>query len=1107
MKLSVIIPVYNNANMLERTLKSVCAQSYTDFEVLVINDGSTDQSQKIIDQFCKADSRFHSFFQENAGVSAARNLGLDHARGEYVTFVDGDDTIPVNAFRYMFQITVIHDADTVIGVYERVDGVTTYTNKRMSGLTNKTRRIQPDDLDLPHGWSLCNKWFLRSIIEENGLRMEKLMHIEDGVFLYRYLQHAKKIYSCPHIMYTYRKPLPFVGRTTTQKVDESLLDSAERAFARLLEITKGYGENFQREMIYKYIIATLGGDYYRRLWKLTDRCAEKLVNLINGYLECLDKERRERIIGKEFDILTDSGILTKKDIMENPLIIIGVGETYNQEILPIFLECLYDQSEPGFCVVLPEGMRKAVTENYRNMDNLFFTENPVFETVMKEKRSTYVAFLDETMLYDHQSLSTMARIMERDVTVDFVALQPKVQNGLDAKPDAVMEDSFANNHPEADSMLADKLFRRASLKGRVPDALEAYRTLSCQRKTKPAMVIPECRTIQQMNTDVSTDQERPSGNLFARFRAKHTEKIRRSEQIKAEKIAEQKGIEEIRQLISCEGKTPKSAKYFYLNEEVDPNLIVIEGLGKTPRGNMLYVLKELQKDVYNRFQIFFSVRKDTVDETRRIFALHGLSKRVNLVTAGTAKYRKALFSAGYLFNEAEFPNWWVKKPGQIYVNLWPGTPIKRLGKAKSGWIHHDANASRNFTMADYLLYPNEYTRKRLLEDCNVSRLTRAEAIMLGYPRTGVLFDQKVRERVRAAIGSGKGKKVLAYMPTWQDTLTSEYAMKFLEEMDQYLSEDQVLYVHLHHRTALDIHYDEFTRIHEFPKEFDTYEFLGAVDLLISDYSSVFFDFAVTGRKIVLYCPDRASYDMERGLYFQLSELPFPITETTEELLEAVNSPKEYNDQAFLAKFAPYDSKKNAERLCTGILLGDRTDVKIEPINPKVHPATMVVSDSLSAGRETDLLYRLKEMGELSNDVYLSFTEEGVDEHTDSAYPLVRDIPLYATKGKVLTERCERQRLYNDLALKRVILLDCSDPIRIRVFARFDEPVVLFVNSDFAAKLRDGDQDCLKAFRLFARWGSEICTLHKEDHEFLQKVSGKEIRIIRSAEEFRDRFLR
>ena len=91
--ISIIVPVYNAAPYLEECLESIAAQTYTGFECILVDDGSTDSSGAICDDFCRKDSRFRVIHQENSGVGFARNRGLDQARGTYIQFIDSDDVV------------------------------------------------------------------------------------------------------------------------------------------------------------------------------------------------------------------------------------------------------------------------------------------------------------------------------------------------------------------------------------------------------------------------------------------------------------------------------------------------------------------------------------------------------------------------------------------------------------------------------------------------------------------------------------------------------------------------------------------------------------------------------------------------------------------------------------------------------------------------------------------------------------------------------------------------------------------------------------------------------------------------------------------------------
>ncbi len=113
-KISIIIPIYNVEQYLSKCIDSVLAQTHTNFELLLINDGSTDNSGKICDEYAARDSRIRVFHTENGGVSSARNLGLDNATGEWVSFVDSDDYVQSNFLELLHSRAVEANADIVI---------------------------------------------------------------------------------------------------------------------------------------------------------------------------------------------------------------------------------------------------------------------------------------------------------------------------------------------------------------------------------------------------------------------------------------------------------------------------------------------------------------------------------------------------------------------------------------------------------------------------------------------------------------------------------------------------------------------------------------------------------------------------------------------------------------------------------------------------------------------------------------------------------------------------------------------------------------------------------------------------------------------------------
>ena len=195
-KLSVIIPVYNAEKYLRETLDSLLSQTMKDFEVLLIDDGSQDSSPAICDEYAARDARFRAIHKPNGGVSKARNLGMDKACGEWITFVDADDLVPETAFEAMMA-QASDDVDNVIGSIEKFGDETRVHNFP----TRKTKDIW-DEIFMPAVWAQI---FRKSILKEHGLAFrEDLAYSEDTVFVYTYRQYIRQLVTLEDIVYRYR---------------------------------------------------------------------------------------------------------------------------------------------------------------------------------------------------------------------------------------------------------------------------------------------------------------------------------------------------------------------------------------------------------------------------------------------------------------------------------------------------------------------------------------------------------------------------------------------------------------------------------------------------------------------------------------------------------------------------------------------------------------------------------------------------------------------------------------------------------------------------------------------------------------------------------------
>ena len=200
--ISIIIPVYNASEYLEACLNSALSQQ-ADLEIVTVDDGSTDNSLHILNDFARKDTRVRVFSQQNAGPSAARNKAMDNAQGELLMFLDADDTLVPGCLSQLTQLQKAQSADLVIGRFEKRDlqgeVVTGHVNATEGLLTARQRGLLALDylkapnqhLTFAYAWG---RLFKRELIEKHGIRLDEALHsYEDVVFNYDYLARCDTV--------------------------------------------------------------------------------------------------------------------------------------------------------------------------------------------------------------------------------------------------------------------------------------------------------------------------------------------------------------------------------------------------------------------------------------------------------------------------------------------------------------------------------------------------------------------------------------------------------------------------------------------------------------------------------------------------------------------------------------------------------------------------------------------------------------------------------------------------------------------------------------------------------------------------------------------------
>lgn len=263
-QITVIVPVYRVEPYLRRCIDSILAQTFTDFELILVDDGSPDGSGAICEEYAARDSRILVIHQPNGGVSHARNVGIDYAQGDYIAFIDSDDRVHAEYLQSLLESILCEMSELSLCSHIRVENNETYQYNLLEikklVFENKSQENRIALFKMcEHKLLYCpyNKLFVRKIIQENNIRFNESMALgEDLIFVFDYLDYCATVSYIPKALYYYYQN----SNSLVRSFDGDKLKNAIQLNEHVYDFFEKRG--YLTESIIDHCTVRIFGEYY-----------------------------------------------------------------------------------------------------------------------------------------------------------------------------------------------------------------------------------------------------------------------------------------------------------------------------------------------------------------------------------------------------------------------------------------------------------------------------------------------------------------------------------------------------------------------------------------------------------------------------------------------------------------------------------------------------------------------------------------------------------------------------------------------------------------------------------------------------------------------------
>lgn len=464
----------------------------------------------------------------------------------------------------------------------------------------------------------------------------------------------------------------------------------------------------------------------------------------------------------------------------------------------------------------------------------------------------------------------------------------------------------------------------------------------------------------------------------------------------------------------------------YKHCKVKKNVVLYEAFyGRGMLCNPYAIFKELlDNPKYKNLKHIWVL--DKLSEHKEEIEKYSKYSNVYFVESGKKPYLKALCTAKYLINNSTFLSYFVKKPEQIYINTWHGIPLKTLGYDHPLAKISVSNTVRNFIQSDYLISANSFLTEIYTRAYKLDGIYKGKIIEEGYPRLDTVVKTERKDVInllkKENVKVDENKKIVLYAPTWKgrdfynpDCDINDY-LELKQTIENKINCDEYQVLIKVHQAVYDRIRDEISEYPFIvPATIDANVILSATDILISDYSSIYFDFLVTGKPVLFYIPDVENYKEYRGMYFGIDELPGPYTDSVEQIADWINDIDSVFDsvkekyQKIQKWCCDFEPGKIASKIVKIVFEQDESNMCIKQCQNNKEKILFIQGNMAVNGMTSALLNLLNEIDYDKYDVTVYANFKDKSQHR-AGYRVNDNARLISRTGPMVTTISEMQKV-------------------------------------------------------------------------------------------------